>query len=119
VGVNLRGHIVVDEPDKAKIFIQEHFILQKTWENYKERLTDVAVNLSYRLKHSQFNISINTSAITDGKQAIRPVVLFTGNFHHDLTTINKDEKLATLCEIVMNWQNDMKIFEEFIENIPE
>ena len=113
VGVNPRGHIIVDDPEKAKTFIQERFILPKTWAKFRESLVNATVNLTYKLEQSQFNISIQPATIRDTKA----VVLFTGNFHHDITAIAKDDKISTLCNIVMDWQNDLRIFEEYIDNL--
>ena len=76
----------------------------------------VGVNLVYRLEGCQLRLGINEAQLQTPEREAIPAVVFTGNFHYDLTGESGGERLGNLQQILNNWQKDFLIYRELIDS---
>ena len=118
VGINPIGHIIFDTYDSAKGFMSDNFIKSGPWKEYDEQLTNIRLNLSYKFSDVEMNLSINPSAYRIADKESLPVLLLGANFHHTIDGKSYERLIPDTTKIIMNWQSDIKILEQFINKLP-
>jgi hypothetical protein len=59
------------------------------------------------------NLAINQVNVQFGEQ-VTPAILFSGNLNYPLLGNTITEKIQDLQQVIGNWQNDVKTFQELL-----
>jgi hypothetical protein len=60
------------------------------------------------------NLAINQVNVQVGEQEITPAILFSGNLNYPLSGNTNTEKIQDLRQVIGNWQNDVKTFQDLL-----
>jgi hypothetical protein len=119
VGINCRGYVsYATEPDGANKFITQQLLAPSTWQNYADTPAQASVNLVYDFPTKKLSLSINEATLQFPNQDPTPVVLFAGNFNHDMTAANVNEtapeRVPHVKKIIESWKEDVAIFTDLV-----
>lgn len=117
VGINPRRFVTFgDGVNQAHKYITETILSRGSWQDFGTSPMQVGVNLVYRLEGCQLRLGINEAQLQTPEREAIPAVVFTGNFHYDLTGESGGERLGNLQQILNNWQKDFLIYRELIDS---
>lgn len=103
-----------DQPDAGKKYIVEQLLAQGDWRNVGQGIIQANLNLAYQMAKCQFNLSINQVNLQQPDKPTIPGLLFAGSFNYPITDVAGDELIAKMKEAIANWSDDLKTFQEVI-----
>lgn len=112
VGVNPNGHVAFEAIEAAEAYVKEHFLLNGPWASFGDGLRRAGIKLSYEVGDRTLNLTIEAGSLGE---ANAPVVLFGGNFHHDLVGETTKERLESALGEVAKWQDDIAMLRRLVE----
>ena len=113
VGINPKGHVVFDSSESAEKYLAERFLLKGTWLEFGDASPRSELKLIYTLEKVRFNLTIETTTLkSDGTGT--PMMLFSGNSHHELAGDATKERHFSALETVDSWKSDMETFQHLI-----
>lgn len=116
VGINLTGHIVADKEDDAEYFVLNRLIASGAWKSFQGSSPDVAVQFTYPMDDRALSITIQGGFLEeapDNKPV--PIVIFTANFHRNISGSTYEEKVSQLKEAIQSWETDFNTFKSLVE----
>jgi hypothetical protein len=114
VGINIRSFNPQPTPQAATQYINHQLLADGSWQNYGTAPIQAALNLIYTLPGRQLNLEIAAARIQISDREIAPIILFTGDFEYNLTNPETGNDLATVSQILGNWQTDLSAYHELI-----
>jgi hypothetical protein len=115
VGLNLEGHIVFDKQDEAQRYLLETLSSSHS-HKLDQDIVQASLNLAYKIDRGLLTLSIRNTALESPDDESIPVVLFSANFHRDITLVPKEEQSYYTSEIIKSWRTDVEIYKEIIFN---
>ncbi len=116
IGINPRRFVTFgDGVNQAHKYITETILSRGSWQEFGTASIEVGVNLVYRLEGCQLRLGINEVKLQTPDGRGIPAVVFTGNFHYDLTGESARERQDQLQEILNNWEKDFRTYRELID----
>ncbi len=115
IGINPRGFVAFTMKDGARNFITEHLLSDGVWKKEGEVPMQASLNLVYKLQDTPVALNITQAELRQKDQPI-PIVIFSGNFSHQISGNNSEEKLSSITQIVENWFSDVTTFSNLINN---
>jgi hypothetical protein len=113
IGINPKGHVVFDDEGAAVRFLTANFLAPGPWHEFGNAPVKPAVKLVYTLDKAELNLTVDPAALeSEGKRS--PVLLFSGNFHRNLSGDTKDERHRRALEVIDNWKADLDTFQSLI-----
>lgn len=113
IGINPKGHVVFDDEGAPARFLTANFLAPGPWQEFGNTPVKSAVKLVYTLEKSELNLTIDPTTLeSDGKRS--PILLFSGNFHRNLSGDTKDERRCCALEVIGNWKADLDTFQSLI-----
>ncbi|MBD2445945.1 hypothetical protein H6G76_02000 [Nostoc sp. FACHB-152] len=116
LGINPRKHITFEQQHQASKYLSEKLLLPGEWQEIGQAKVRASLNLAYTLERSPFYLSINEAAIRQEDETMTPIVMFNGSFSYELSGDNITERLLGLQQVLDNWQADLEIYQEIINN---
>lgn len=116
VGINPRFIITFDQEATTERFIQERILSPGSWQEFGTEPMQASVILAYNLKECQLRVNINSAKLQIGEGKAIPAILFGGNFSYSLAGESSTEHQQSLNRIIDNWQEDVTIYRDLIEN---
>ena len=77
------------------------------------------LNLVYTFEHKRLNLSVQEAALQLPEQQRIPIVMFSGNFAHDLKTVEGPQRLEQLQQIIGAWQADLQTYQDVVHQLLE
>jgi hypothetical protein len=114
VGINIRSYSPQASIDAATDYINHQLLASGAWQNYGIAPVQANLSLAYTLPGRQLNLEINPARIQVDRAEITPVILFSGNFIYNLVTAELGETLASVGQVLNNWQADLSTYCELI-----
>jgi hypothetical protein len=105
LGFNSNCLVVLSkDTDLARRYITEKFLRAGSW--YKVSTAPVRANINYiyTLENCQLNLNVQEATFQLPEQPAKSAILFTSNFHYDLSTNAVNEKTEYLSQILTNWK---------------
>ena len=115
VGINVKGHVVVDTEEEAQGYILDNLIAQGPWKRFDDKRPSVSVHFSYLIQEGSLNITVEKGLLPLSNEKHLPVVIFTSNFHRDITGEFSREKVVKLKEVIQSWRKDIETFRSLVE----
>jgi hypothetical protein len=115
VGINYRGYITcsnstVDENN----YLLDNLIQPGEWLDCGDKPVRAGLNLLFTYSDKQLNLSINEAGLKLPEAEQVPIVLFSGNFNYDLSTVASEEVLVKLESIIDNCDRDLEIYSDVV-----
>lgn len=115
-GLNLEGHTLLDSQDTARSYLQEMVLGGDRPHPSDQNLVQAISNFIYKLDRGAFTLTIRNTELERSEAESIPVLLFAANFHRDLSEIPEAERVQTLSEIIENWEDDVDIYQDIVNN---
>lgn len=117
IGLNPRGYASFDaSEDAARNYVSQTLLAPGAWQEVGTTPARATVNYVYTLERGQFNLSVNEAALRQSDETTKPIVLFSGNFSYDVANNSKEEQLKNLYQALGNWQADLEVYTDIINN---
>lgn len=113
VGINPKAFVSFATQEEAYQYICGKLLAPGSWQEFGESKVNAALQLSYPLKQGALNLAINQVNVQFGEQTT-PAILFSGNLNYPITGNTLPEKIQDLKQIVSNWPNDVKTFQQLL-----
>jgi hypothetical protein len=116
IGINLRSYASPTDTD-GEAEVQNYMqglLAPGPWQTVGQEPIQPTIRLTFTLKHTQFNLSINEGQLHQPEQASSPIVLFSGNFSYNVIGETKEGRLASLTQSLNNWKTDLETYQEII-----
>ncbi|MCM0593811.1 MAG: hypothetical protein KA716_27895 [Gloeotrichia echinulata DEX184] len=115
IGINFRGHVLLEgEQNTARNYILKTLLNAGPWQEFGEATVQAATRFVYTFEGVQLNLDINEAGLQLPDQTVLPIVLFTANFGHGISGDEPSQRLATLSQVIGNWQSDLEIYKEVV-----
>jgi hypothetical protein len=86
------------------------------WQQLGTAPVQAGVNLGYTFSDRRLNLTINEATLQTPEQQANSIALFSGNFDYDLAeTIAPTAYTKTVKRIVTNWQQDLDLYKQVID----
>jgi hypothetical protein len=113
VGINPKGFVGFPSETDAYQYICGKLLSPGSWQEFGGSKVNASLELSYPLKRGVLNLAINQVNVQFGEQ-VTPAILFSGNLNYPLLGNTITEKIQDLQQVIGNWQNDVKTFQELL-----
>jgi len=117
VGINPKGHLSFTTEDDAQNFILNTFANTNPWKQFESKPRNVGFKFSYMLEKAVLTLAIEASLFNIAQEERVPVVLFAGNFHHNISGETIGIRLSNLISIVKDWRKDIDTYREFVKKL--
>jgi len=114
VGINPKAFVNFPSVEDAYNYICGKLLAPGSWQEFGGSKVNAALQLSYPLKRGTLNLAINQVNVQVGEQEITPAILFSGNLNYTLLGNTNTEKIQDLRQVIGNWQNDVKTFQDLL-----
>ena len=114
VGINPKAFVNFPSVEDAYNYICGKLLAPGSWQEFGGSKVNAALQLSYPLKRGTLNLAINQVNVQVGEQEITPAILFSGNLNYHLLGNTNTEKIQDLRQVIGNWQNDVKTFQDLL-----
>jgi hypothetical protein len=114
VGINPKAFVNFPSVEDAYNYICGKLLAPGSWQEFGGSKVNAALQLSYPLKRGTLNLAINQVNVQVGEQEITPAILFSGNLNYPLLGNTNTEKIQDLRQVIGNWQNDVKTFQDLL-----
>jgi hypothetical protein len=113
VGINPKAFVNFSTEDDAYQYISGKLLAPGSWQEFGGSKVKAALELSYPLNRGDLNLAINQVNVQLGEQ-VTPAILFSGNLNYPLAGNTLTEKIQDLQQIITNWPNDVKTFQQLL-----
>jgi hypothetical protein len=113
VGINPKGFVGFASAEDAYHYICGKLLSPGSWQEFGGSKVNASLELSYPLKRGVLNLAINQVNVQSGEQ-VTPAILFSGNLNYPLLGNTITEKIQDLQQVIGNWQNDVKTFQDLL-----
>jgi len=118
VGINLRGHVILDnDKDASRKYLLNTLLAPGPWRNFGNKPVRASVKFEYVLDRSICNLTIEEKKLKESESEFRPVVIFASNFHHELRGETRKERAQDLHEIIRGWKTDLNSYKLLVKDI--
>ena len=115
IGINFRGYITCNNlPEESNNYFFEHLIKPGEWQNCGSEPVKAGLNLMFTYDDKKLHLGINEAALKLIESEQLPIILFSGNFDHDLTSETAGERLAKLESAIADWNKDLEIYTDVV-----
>ncbi len=115
VGVNPKGHVVVDAEEIARSYVRDTLISEGPWKTFVGQTPTVSVRFIYLIENGSLNLTIEDSFYTPPKEERCSVMIFACNIHREIVGETSKEKVGYLRAVIDAWKDDLKMFRDLIE----
>lgn len=117
VGINLRGYVPFNQPaETADQYMMKKLMAAGPWQQYGQEAAKASINFAYSLAGRRLLLSVNEAMLRLPEEQTMPIVLFSGNFEYRLEAGSANERSAQLMEVLQNWQADLDVYKDLINN---
>jgi hypothetical protein len=117
IGMNPKGHVIVDSEEEAMEFVLGTLVADGPWKKFGKRQPKAVTRFVYTMEDDALlTITVEPAIFQQTQDKSLPVVLFTSNFHRDLPT-DREKKIPRLKEVLDNWKQDVEIFQKLVMGI--
>lgn len=113
VGINPRGFVTFNSDAEAYQYINTKLLAPGSWQEFAGAKVNAALQLTYPLNRGILNLSINQANV-QFPDKVAAAILFSGNFNYSLLGNTPAEKLQDVQQIVENWQDSLKTFQQLL-----
>ena len=115
IGINPRGHVVVQNQHEADIFVLNKLVSKGPWTKFKNTIPKATVQFNYPLDFGFLILKVEDTILSLPNEEKVPAIVFSGNFHRDVSGGNTNEIIEKLKKIIKSWSSDVELFKELIE----
>jgi hypothetical protein len=120
VGINFRGYLdFAGKEAAAQRFMFSHLLALGDWQKIGTAPVQAGINLGYTFPDKRLNLTINEATVQQPDQSAAPIILFSGNFDYGLNASEDTINQARLQQILENWQEDLKLYQEVVEKFKQ
>jgi hypothetical protein len=120
VGINFRGYLdFAGKEAAAQRFMFSHLLALGDWQKIGTAPVQAGINLGYTFPNKRLNLTINEATVQQPDQSAAPIILFSGNFDYELNAPENTTDQAKLQQILENWQEDLKLYQEVVEKFKQ
>jgi hypothetical protein len=105
-----------EKEDTVRHLIVKTLLSHSPWHSFGKSPVKASIDLLYELEHCQLNLKVDEARLQKSETSTIPALMFAGNFNYPLANYNEQEKLSRLCQLIDNWQKDLKTFQEIVED---
>lgn len=118
VGINPRGYVsFTSEEDAARKYMVENILCPgAAWQSEGTKPMRASVNLVYDYEHASMYLNISEAGLRKEDETSTPIVMFNGSFSYELEGETKEEKQENLHKVIENWQTDVAIYSDLVNN---
>ncbi|MBX9255661.1 hypothetical protein H1Q63_17265 [Desmonostoc muscorum CCALA 125] len=115
LSINFRGHVLFDqENNTARNYILKTLLNPGPWHEFGKSAVQAAIRFGYTLEGRQLSLDINEGGLQLPDKTVRPIVLFTASFNHQILEQEQNRRLAALSQVISNWQIDIETYKELV-----
>jgi hypothetical protein len=115
VGINFRGHVLFEgQQNTARNYILKTLLNPGPWQEHNQANVQAAIRFLYNLETVQMSLDINEAGLQLPDKKILPIVLFTANFNHAIAPDETSQRLASITQVINNWQSDLEVYKEVV-----
>lgn len=115
VGINPRGYLGFGgNTEAARQYYHQELLASRPWQEFGTQPLKASLNLYYTLETGPLYLNITEAQLRQPEDNTEPVILFSGNFEHNLTKETQQEKLLELQQHLAGWQTDLEAYTELI-----
>ncbi len=116
IGINPKGHVLVESSEAARAFIMDRLIREGPWTSFGDAPVTGSAKLVFDVEEAKFILSVDQGEIAEANEPNRPCVLFQGNFHRDVKGEDHDAKFEYVRSTIKSWRKDYDLFVEVIQS---
>ncbi|MBE9038673.1 hypothetical protein [aff. Roholtiella sp. LEGE 12411] len=117
ISINFRGHVLFDQQQNtARDYILKTLLNPGTWQEFGKAPVQAATRFLYTLEDAQMTLDINEAGLQLPDNKVLPIVLFSANFGHAIAPEEQSPRLATINQVIGNWQTDLETYQEVVNN---
>jgi hypothetical protein len=114
IGINIRSYSPQPSIQTATEYLNTQLLSSGSWQQYGAAPVRAALKLVYTLPGRELNLDIAAAGMQFADREIQPVILFSGNFTHNLATSEQGESAAAARQVLTSWQTDLSAYCELI-----
>ena len=119
LGINFRGYSTVTNTTvEENNYLIDKLIQPGEWQQCGTKPVKAGLNLLFSYDDKQLNVSVNEAGLKLPESEQVPVVLYSGNFHYDISEKEPENVLPSLNSIIDNWQQDLEIYTDVVSKLP-
>lgn len=116
LAISCRGAVPFTSSEDARKYITEQLMSPGAWQQVGDEPMEANISLTYRFKRAPLFINISEATLRSTEESTIPIVLFSGSFSYSLSGETPAEKLASLQQVIGNWQEDLETFSNIVNN---
>jgi hypothetical protein len=118
VGVNLKGHVELNDMDGPRRYILENVIASGPWSDFGKQPVNASVKFSYDLEKFKLTLSIDSADFQVPRDKNpKKVLLFNSNFHTDLKDTTKEGRVEEIIGIINGWKECYSIYKTLVDKV--
>lgn len=116
IGINPSSFLTFSDEGSAatRHYIVTALLSPGEWHEFGTQPVRATLNLAYTLKQGEFNLKIDDVRLRKPDNTLQAAVLFSGNFPYQIIGNTPSERLQHLHRLINNWQDDLKIYRELV-----
>ncbi|QSJ14291.1 hypothetical protein JYQ62_20410 [Nostoc sp. UHCC 0702] len=115
IGISFRGHVLFDQQQNtARNYILKTLLNPGPWQDFGTAPVQAATRFIYTLESAQMSLDINEAGLQSPDNRVLPIVLFTANFTHAIAPDDPSQRLASISQVIGNWQTDLETYKEVV-----
>lgn len=116
IGINPKRIVTLkDQPDGAQKYLTQTLLSPGEWQQFGREPMQASLNLSYMLEDCRFQLSINPTQLQLPNDEQISGLLFSGNFHYELSTVTDAERQQQIHHALSNWYGLVETYRTLLE----
>jgi len=104
VGINPKGDVSFRTEEASRKYIMEKLIARGPWQNYGQAAVSGSATFVFQLETAKLFLTVQEARRRKPDGALAPVIVFSGNFHYDVSAEMMDSTLKVIGDILHSWR---------------
>ncbi|MDZ7959936.1 MAG: hypothetical protein RMY34_18975 [Aulosira sp. DedQUE10] len=115
ISINFRGYVIFEQNNNtARNYIFANLLKSGPWKEFGTSPVQAALRFIYTLQDTQLFLDVNEVGLQLPDKTLIPAILFSANFSHAIAQDDPKERLASLVQVMGQWQTDLETYKEVV-----
>ncbi|MBD1822858.1 hypothetical protein H6F51_10180 [Cyanobacteria bacterium FACHB-DQ100] len=116
IGINPKRIVTFqDQADGARKYLLETLLSPGEWQQFGREPMQASLNLSYLLDDCRFQLSIHPTQLRLSDDSQISGLLFSGNFHYELSVVEIDDRSKLIAQALSNWYGLLEAYRSLLK----
>ena len=118
VGINFRSIVPFKgDADAPRRYIATHLLAPAPWQQLGDKPMRSSLNLVFTFNEKRLTLNVTEASLQPTEDRTVPVILCTGNFSQDISSLTREERLQKVGETVADWQIDLDNYKQVLSSL--